>query len=428
MMKKRTIVSLVACGVIAASATMGLTACKKDKGITVWGAQNQRAMLTEMIEEFKTQNPDIKLDITVGVCGESDAYAQISKDVTASADVFGFANDQLINLRKINALARLSTANVDMIKQNNDEGSVQAAQIKDAYYGYPYASDNGYFMYYDKSVVKEESLGDLDKILDDCYANKKFFIYNQREAWYVGTFFFGAGGDYTLEWGGDKGTDLIKSQCNFDQKPAGSEYTYGQIGGTAHIELNKASKVFINGDDTVIGQYLNSGLVGACISGTWNAQIISEKLGANYAATKMPKFHSTLTNEDYQMTSFIGYKLYGVNPNSKHLEESHKLAAFLSSKEMQEKRFDALQTGPSNKEVAQLQKVKDNVALAAFAEQRNAPNGVKFQDALPSSYWDAMKGFGEGVNGTSPTITEGNLSEKLQTLIQGLNKSTSEEA
>ena len=54
------------------------------------------------------------------------------------------------------------------------------------------------------------------------------------------------------------------------------------------------------------------------------------------------------------------------------------------------KRFDTLQTGPSNKEVAALDKVKNNIALAAFDAQRKAVNGVKFQDALPSSYWDAM--------------------------------------
>ena len=117
-----------------------------------------------------------------------------------------------------------------------------------------------------------------------------------------------------------------------------------------------------------------------------------------------------------------------MNPNSNHLEEAHKLAAFLSSKDMQEKRFDTLQTGPSNKEVAALDKVKNNIALAAFDAQRKAVNGVKFQDALPSSYWDAMKGFGEGVNGNKPSITKENLPEKLETLVKGLNTKASTEA
>lgn len=428
-MKKRRILAMLACSVLAVGATCSLAACGGDKGITVWGAQNQQTMLREMIEEFKKENPDITTEIKLGVCGESEAYAQISKDVTASADVFGFANDQLINLRKINALARLSTAAVDKIKADNDEGSVQAAKILDGYYGYPYASDNGYFMYYDSSVVKETSVGSLEAVLQDCYDNGKYFIFNQREAWYVGTFFFGCGGTYELEWGGSKGTDLLSSKCNFDEKiPGKGDTTYGDVGGMAHIELNEKKLVFVNGDDTVISQYLNSDQLGACISGTWNAQLISQKWGENYAATKMPTFHSSLTDEDYQMNSFIGYKLYGVNPNSNHLEEAHKLAAFLSSKAMQEKRFDTLQTGPSNKEVAALDKVKNNIALAAFDAQRKAVNGVKFQDALPSSYWDAMKGFGEGVNGNKPSITKENLPEKLETLVKGLNTKASTEA
>lgn len=425
-MKKRNLIALLACGVISMGATVGLAGCSEDV-ITVWGAQNQQTMLQEMIEEFQKKNPDVTTKIKLGVCGESEAYAQISKDPEQSPDVFGYANDQLVNLRKINALAKLGPAAEEFIKTNNDEGSVESGKLGDAYYGYPYASDNGYFLYYDKSVVKETSLGKLELILNDCKAKKKSFIYNQREPWYVGTFFYGCGGDYTLEWGGANGTTLVSSKCNFDQKPEGENYTYGQIGGQAHIDLN-ANPAFKNGDDTVVGQDLGGGLFGACVSGTWNATRIKNALGDNYGAVKLPTFHSSLTDKDYQMNSFIGYKLYGVSPYSKHAAEAHRIAQFLSSKEMQEKRYDTLQTGPSNKEVAAMQKVKDNIALAAFAAQREAVNGVKIQESLPSGYWDAMKGFGEGVNGTTPSITTANLDEQLAKVIKALNTNSSDEA
>ncbi len=414
---KKQIISLIACGAIAASATLGLAACGgDDNSLTVWAPQTHQTMLREMIEEFKTQNPDITLDIKPGVCGESDAYAQFSKDASACADVYGFANDQLINLNTIKALARLGDSAVEEIKANNDEGSVASAKIGDYYYGYPYASDNGFFLYYDKTVVKEESAGSLEAILDDCLANGKYLVFNQKEAWYVGSFFFGCGGDYNVTWDGSVST----STTNFDQKPAGEEYTYGQIGGMAHIDLNK-HKGFQNGDDTVISQYINGNKLGAVITGTWNAKLISEKWGDNMVATKLPKFKSSLTNKEYQMNSFIGYKLYGVNPNSKHLTEAHKLASFLANQQMQEKRFDTLQIGPSNKVVAEMQKVKDNKALAGFRAQREAEGGVKIQDALPSSYWDAMKGFGESVNGSKPEIKDlDTLNTALDTLIKAL--------
>ena len=75
-----------------------------------------------------------------------------------------------------------------------------------------------------------------------------------------------------------------------------------------------------------------------------------------------------------------------------------------------------------------MQKVKDNIALAAFAAQREAVNGVKIQESLPSGYWDAMKGFGEGVNGTTPSITTANLDEQLAKVIKALNTNSSDEA
>lgn len=410
-MKKR-IISLLACGVIAAGATAGLTGCG-DKGITIWAPQTQQTLVKEMIDEFLKENTDFKIPIKFGVCGEDMAYANMSKDVEASADVYGYANDQLMNLKKINAVAKLGESAKAKIIADNDAKSVASCEINGEYYGYPYAADNGYFMYYDSSVVSATEAQTLEGVLSACAKAGKYFLFNQKEAWYVGTFFFGAGGDYTIEW---EGTSIKKAGSDFDQKPEGSEYSYGEIGAMAHIDLN-AHKNFVNADDSVIDQYLSGNMLGACVSGTWNAAKLSEKLGDNYAATKLPTFHSSLTDQDYQMKSFAGYKCFGVNPKSKHLAEAHQIAAFLSGKAMQEKRFDALQIGPSNKEVAAMDKVKSNVALAALLAQ--APHS-KTQESLPSSYWDPMKAFGEGVNGTSPKINRDNYKEYVKTFINDL--------
>lgn len=420
-MKKKAIISLLACGVIAAGATMGLTACGKgNKGLTVWASSDEQATLKKMIAAFKEQNPDFGLDIKTDIVGAGDAVSKISVDVSASADVYCFANDQIVNLINYTALSPLPDAAVDRIKEANDANAVEAGKFGSKYYGYPYAADNGYFLYYNKNIMTEEEAGSLEGILAACKKSGKYFIYNMPEAWYTGAFFLGTGescvgGAYNVEY---EGTVVSSASVNFGEKvSAGSEYTIGEIGGQGMIDLNAHSN-FISGDDTTIAQYLNgdnSGTkFGACVSGTWNASTIQEKLGEGYAATKLPTFRSSLDGNDYQMGSLAGYKHIGVNPNSKHVAEAHKLAEFLTNEAMQELRFDDMQTGPSNKNVAKLQKVKDNVALAALVAQ--APYAT-VQGAFPGSYWDAMKAFGANCEGSSPTITSANLKTQLETFI-----------
>ena len=408
-MKKR-ILSLLACGALTVGATAGLTACG-DKGITLWGPSEQQAMLKEMVASFLEENPDFKYEINFGVVSEADAYANLSKDVAASADVYAFANDQLMNLKTIGALARLGDEAAAKVAAENDADSVASGKVDGVQYAYPYASDNGFFMYYDKSVISETQAQTLEGVLAACEDAGKYFIFDIDNSWYVGSFIYGAGGDYTINWNGS----LVDSiNCDFDQKPTGVNYTYGEIGGQALIELN-AHEGFKNGDDTVISSYLSDKKFGACVSGTWKAKEMSEKLGENYGATKLPTYHSTLTDKDYQIKSFSGFKLYGVNPTSKHLAEAHQLAAYLSGEKMQEKRFDTLGTGPSNKTVAALSKVQSNIALAAL--QAQMPH-AKIQDSLPPSYWSSMEAFGTDIYGKK--TTSDNLSEKITKLVEAL--------
>ncbi|MDE5721626.1 MAG: extracellular solute-binding protein [Clostridia bacterium] len=424
-MKKKRILSLLACGVMAAGATIGLAACKKDDNtITVWAPQNQQTLVKSLVDDFLKENPDFGLNVNFGVCGEDQAFATVSKDVQASADIYGFANDQLMNLRKAGGLSPLSDKAVDVIKQNNDLKSVDAGKITeggvDKYYGYPYAADNGFFMYYDKSVVTDESAATLEGVLNSCAKQHKYFVMQlaAEGGWYVGSFFYAAGGEYKIKW---NGSTLESAGVNFDEMAVdvngdvSTEYTIGQIGGNAVIDLVNDTQVFKSGDDSVIQQLLTSKQLGAAISGTWNAALFQEKLGSNYAATKLPTYKG-IDGRNYQMKPFIGYKLYAVNPYSNHAAESHRLAAYLASETAQTKRFEALGIGPSNLNVQNTEAVKSNVALQALFSQRDF---AVVQESLPDSYWSTFKAFAADVcNGA---INKGNLSDSLQAVVDGLN-------
>ena len=417
-MKKR-IASLIIGGVLVAGSAMGMTACKDGGGssnkLVLWGPGAQQASLQEMVNLFLEANPDFGLEIELGIAGEGDAYGMMSNDVKSGADVFAYANDQIANLYSIGALARLSSSTVEGLLTTDSKAAVDAGKLGDGYYGYPYAADNGFFMYYDKSIITEEQTKNLEDVLDACAKAKKYIIYQFGTGWYAGSFIYGAGGEYNVTYDGSTVVDI---QCNFDQKPDGGEYTYGQLGGQQLIDFYNYNDYVKDGDDDVISTYLNDNKVGACITGTWNAGIIKEKLGADkYAATILPDWTSSLDGKTYRWKSFAGYKLYGVNSYSSHLAEAHKLAAFLSSEAMQEKRFDDSEIGPSNLAVAAKDKVQNNIAIAAISEQLKAENSV-VQTAMPGSYWTEMESFGGAMKEWEGSIDE--LLTRVQELVTAL--------
>lgn len=421
---KKQLIALLACGAISAGATLGLTGCGGgDNTLTVWAPQTQQTLVQKLVNDFLAENPDFGLEVKIGICGEDNAYANVSVDPQASADVYGFANDQLMNLKGCGGLSMIPDGMVEKIKATDDPLAVEAGKIGDNYYGYPYAADNGYFMYYDKSVVTAEQTKNIKDVIDACKRSHKYFIMQLQTdgAWYFGSFFYGAGGKYETEW---DDAELVSAKCNFNEMAVdvngikSDTYTIGQIGATAGIDVTQnksAAGGFLHGNDTVIDQRLKAGDLGAVITGTWNAAIIEEALGENYAAAPCPNYTSRLDGRTYHMAPFIGYKMYAVNSYTKHNREAHLLAQYLASETAQDQRFDALKIGPSNLKVQNSEKVQANVALKALFAQKDY---AVVQGPLPDNYWSELKTFaGDICNGT---INDGNLNDKLSQLIAGL--------
>ena len=170
------------------------------------------------------------------------------------------------------------------------------------------------------------------------------------------------------------------------------------------------NKSFLNGGDDELKAGFSDGSIAAGVSGTWNALPIKNALKDNYAATKLPTF--TIENKEYQMSSFAGYKLMGVNPHSKNLVWAHKLASWLTNEQNQRLRFNELEIGPTNKKVAESEEVKANIALAALTEQSKYAVTQQF---VPTNYWNAVEAFGAGV--CKHEIDENNLQEKLNQMV-----------
>ncbi len=358
----------------AACSTGGGSTASNGEVVTlkVWGSQEDQKLLQSMVDSFKAANKDVKYSISLGVVSEADTQARLLEDISAAADVFAFPDDQITDLVNAGALYEI-TRNKDKIKSENLLGAVNASTVDGALYAYPMTADNGYFLYYDKSVITAEQAGSLDSILAACkQKNKKFFM-DISNGWYIASFFLAAGGTVGVDKNG-------KQTCTFDSQNC--------VKAGETVKALCADSAHVTGDDAVFTGGIGD-KIAAGVSGAWNADAVKERLGDNYAAAKLPTV--SIDGKQTQLKSFAGYKLIGVNSSTKQPIEAMKLAEWLTSEQNQLLRFKERMAGPSNIKAAASSEVKSNIALTALAAQNEY--GVS-QRGIKSTFWGPLEAFG----------------------------------
>ena len=350
--------------------------------ITVWVAEKAVDLTKQQIEDFNNSNEDgIKFTATVEPVSEADAATQMITDVEAGGDIFCFAQDQFARLVQAGALAKLGTKAAEMVTANNDAGTVAAATSGDTLYAYPLTSDNGYFMYYDKSVIPEEDVDSLEKLIADCEGAKKYFAFEQQtSAWYLASFFFATG--CKSEWTTDDKGNFISVDDTFNS-PAGLIAVKGMkklVDSPYHLSAGGADQ-------------FNQGAA-ILVSGTWDFEAVKGILGDNMGVTDLPSFE--VDGQEYHLGSFNGCKLMGVKPQVDAVKAAalHKLAQYLTGEQAQMERFEALSWGPSNLADQASEAVQANPGLAALLAQ--GPYSVP-QGQIHPSWWDVAKVIGEDV-------------------------------
>ena len=364
-----------------------------DGEIKVWVADAAVEFTRAQIDAFKAANAEYtNMTVTVEPMGEGDAATAMITDVESGADIYGFAQDQLSRLVAAGALEEVAPDNKPLVTAENDAGSVAAATLGDVMYAYPLTSDNGYFLYYDKSVVTDPNT--LETIIADCEKAGKGFYMEINSGWYQTAFFFGAG--CTLTYDVNNEGSLVACHCDYASEN-------GVKALKAMISVAKSS-AFSNASSAS-----NATNIGAIVDGAWDAKTVQEKLGDNYAATKLP------TVAGYQMGGFGGFKLLGVKPQTDDakLAACDALAYYLASGDVQAARYDALQWGPSNLEAQKLDAIQTNAALSALAAQLSHCVG---QGQYPNDYWSLATALGDSViAGEYDNYTDEQLLEVLQT-------------
>lgn len=386
---------------------------KQDVKLTMWGAEEDQALLQSLIDSFEEEYADAaNFDISLGVESESTAKDTVLTDAEAAADVYAFASDQLTDL--VNAGALQSVDEMDEalqayagksvadIESANSADSVEAATMNDTLYAFPMTADNGYFLFYDSSVLSEEDVASWDSLLAAANEAGKKVGMTLASGWYNASFFYSAG--FTTSLNDDGSTSM---DWNGEADYTGVEVTQAMI----NIAGNSAFMPVADGD---ISNQIASGQLCAAVSGTWDATAAQTAFGDGYAATKLPTF--TVAGDQVQQASVAGYKLVGVNAHSENAGWAALLADWITNEAAQQQRFEEREIGPSNIAVVESDAVQSNIALSALAAQ-NEFGVVQFAG---QNYWDPAATFGQMIaqGELSADDTEG-IQEALDTLVEG---------
>lgn len=367
--------------------------------LRVWvGDNNDLPWIESVIANFKAANPDKNYDITVSIQTEGDCSKAVLNDVEAAADVFTFADDQFNSLYNAGALMEV-VENTDAIIAANggaEAGAVVASTGTDGkLYAYPATADNGYFMFYNKEYFTAEDVLTLDSMMAKAAEAGKYVGFPMSNAWYLYSFFKGAGLDMHVS------EDGVTNVCNWnatDTTITGVQVAEALLAITSNPGFREADS-----DPFVAG--IKDGSIIAGVSGTWNANAAQEAWGENYAATKLPTF--TVNGEQVQMASFAGFKLVGVNPYSANVYDAMMFAEYMTNEESQISRFEMRGQGPSNLNAAASEKVQAAPAIAALAAQ----SAYSTVQRVGGKYWDPAAALGKIlVNGNPDGID-------LQTLL-----------
>ena len=364
--------AIVLAAVMALSMVSFATADGETYDIKIWVAEAAKDLTEKQIADFNANNEfGFKFNATI----------QMITDVEAGGDIYCFAQDQFARLVQAGALDALGKKASETVIANNDAGTVAAATSGEQVYAYPLTADNGYFMYYDKSVIPDEDVDSLEKLIADCEAAQKYFAFEmQTSAWYLASFFFATG--CRRVWVTDDNGEFISVSDTFDSDN-------GLIAVKGMKKLVDSPYHLSGGGADQFNQ--NAAVL---VSGTWDFAKVQEYLGDNMGVTDLPSFE--VDGKEYHLGSFNGCKLLGVKPQVDEMKGAaiHKLAQYLTGAQCQMERFEALAWGPSNLEDQASEAVQANPGLAALIKQ--APYSVP-QGQIHGSWWDIAKVIGEDV-------------------------------
>jgi len=372
--------------------------------MTLWCSADDKSFEEGLMKEFQEKYADSRYTFKIKPqpVGEGDAGGKILAGPKDGADVFSFADDQLSSLVEAGALSEVAQLFNSNVVNENSEKAIEVCTVNGKSYAFPKTSDNGYFLYYDKTVLSEEDVATFDGIIEKANAAGKAFFFPMSDPWYNAGFFFAAGctieyknGVQTATFNTDEGLAAVKAMCHIAEKVGqGYEGDAGSAGGNAYI-----------------AQHFKDGKLCAAVTGTWNGPAIKEAIGAeNVAAAKLPTV--LMNGEQKQLDSFGGYKLIGVNAYSNYPITAQALAYYLGKADSQVRRYQVRGLIPTANAALDVEEIHNDVARIAIDAQ--APYSHAQGQSVSGKYWSAGTGdYGGNILNKKGQLTDDEIKADL---------------
>ena len=344
--------------------------------LRIWCDQRIKDLTTLQINNFITASEGkYKIDFRVDTTGEDAAASSMIENVGAGADIYIFAQDQLSRLKTAGALSAFTGVIRDNVVKETDPDGINAASLNGKLYALPFTSDNGYFMYYNKDVLNQDQVKNMESICSTLKAKgKKINFPVFSNGWYGASYFMATG--CKSEWTIDPSTNKFSAYYD-NYSTMGVDACKGLLALKGY-----QSDIFTTKDVTEFRKTL-----GVLVSGIWDYELAEDILGDKLGCCELPSF--TVGGNDIHLSSFKGYKLIGVKPtnDSKKLSVCKRIARFMSNKEAQLERFEAVKWAPTNKDALATSKVQNHKGISALLAQSKY---AKPQFQTPSSWFGAV--------------------------------------
>ena len=373
--------------------------------LTVWTPENQRTNKTieSMSESFQAAHPEYDITFTYEIVGEDKAKDEVLKDPEAAADIFFYANDQMVEMVNAGVLAKLGGSTLDMINDTMSPAVVGTVTNPNdgAVYGIPF-THNTFFMYYDKSLLSDEDVKTMEGILNkETAEDVTNFFFESAGGWKLGAWYYGAGNSIY----GESQSDFAAG-CDWNNETGVAVTNY-------IIDMYNNKKVaFDNGIS--VAELIADHKLGAWFDGAWNYEMYKEVLGDDLGLAVLPTFE--LDGKANQLKGFYGSKAIGVNTHSKALPVAIEFAAYLGSEEMQLQRFEESNQIPTNLAAGQADVVvADPVAAVTVKEAEIASVTQPLAAEFGSKYWANVGGITTEI--IAGELTKDNAKEKLDAFV-----------
>lgn len=369
--------------------------------LSVWCDEACVDLTKQMVEEFQKEHvAEADFQVTISAQSELDCKDVVLANPKGAADIYTFADDQFDALREGGALLEITEDAGEVIAENGggNNGAILTSQKDGKLYAYPMTAGNAYFLYYNSSYLTREDVKSFDRILEVAGKKGKKVTMDFSSGWYIYSFFKGAG--LSVEANAQTGVNDCDWNAS-DTKYKGIDVAEAMLAIAKH-------KAFESGSDEEFVEGMKSGDMIAGVNGAWNASEIEGALGGDYAAVKLPTY--TLAGDQVQMYSFAGYKLIGINANTRNPQWAMRLARYITNEQNQLKRFELTGECPSNAKAALSEKVQESPAIAALSQQAKYGAVQRVYD----TFWTPTNVFGT-------VIANGNKDQKdLQQLLDNM--------